>query len=423
MKIKSLKIENFKSFEKQELQFDKVNIIIGANATGKSNLVTAIRFINNVVQYGIEDAISLLGGINFATNINIPKGTPMKMAIVFEPDCEWSRHLSRKNDERACLTAIDYSFSIAQNLRGHNYKILQESCSFHYALIPADCDNNVEYVKKQGEENAFRYFIERERNSYQAKVLENKTKYNETQLNEFLGLKFIEKILKEDKQELILNKISLFVPPIYFRNDSMKIYDFDPKLLKLSSPIIAKKSLEENGANISIVLQQILKDKKKRDKLIKLVESCLPYVKSLEVENNIDKSVSYTITEKYNTQSLYAQFLSDGTVSILALIIALYFNKNEQVIVLEEPERNLHPQLMRKLIEMIKDVSTKTQVFITTHNPELIKYAELESIYFASRDKNGFTHLTKPIQNEKVNIFLSNELGIDELFISNLLGD
>ena len=54
---------------------------------------------------------------------------------------------------------------------------------------------------------------------------------------------------------------------------------------------------------------------------------------------------------------------------MLTIIVALYFDEKTRVIALEEPERSLHPRLLRKLLEMVKEVSTERQVIITTHNP------------------------------------------------------
>jgi len=74
-------------------------------------------------------------------------------------------------------------------------------------------------------------------------------------------------------------------------------------------------------------------------------------------------------------------------------------------------------------MSMFDEVSKKRQIIITTHNPEIIKYSSLKNILFISRDNNGFSNITKPAQNEEVRIFLANEIGIDELFIQNLLGE
>lgn len=108
---------------------------------------------------------------------------------------------------------------------------------------------------------------------------------------------------------------------------------------------------------------------------------------------------------------------------MLALIIALYFEKSSGIMIIEEPERNLHPQLMSKIVEMAREMSAEKQIIITTHNPEFVKYAELDSILFAKRTSDGFTKINKPQDSSMVNTFINEDLGVDELFISGLLGE
>jgi predicted ATPase len=69
----------------------------------------------------------------------------------------------------------------------------------------------------------------------------------------------------------------------------------------------------------------------------------------------------------------------------------------------------------------MKDASQKKQIIVTTHNPEVIKWAGLENILFVSRDKEGFSTISKLYEKESVKTFLKNEIGIEELYVQNLL--
>ena len=195
------------------------------------------------------------------------------------------------------------------------------------------------------------------------------------------------------------HKLDFMMPPMFNTNSFIKIYDFDPRLMKASGSITSKRRLEEDGSNIANVLQLILRSKSKKKKLLNLLCDSLPFIEQIDVQNNVDKSVSYRIKEKYNNKTFYSDFLSDGTVNMLALIIALYFDGESGIIIIEEPERNLHPQLMSKIVEMAKEVSKEKQIIITTHNPELVKYSDINDILFAKRTVEGFTKISKPSKN------------------------
>jgi predicted ATPase len=71
---------------------------------------------------------------------------------------------------------------------------------------------------------------------------------------------------------------------------------------------------------------------------------------------------------------------------------------------------------------MMKESSKRKQVMITTHTTEVVKHASLENLLFISRDSEGFSVLSRPADKEEVRTFLENEIGIEELYVQNLLG-
>ena len=112
--------------------------------------------------------------------------------------------------------------------------------------------------------------------------------------------------------------------------------------------------------------------------------------------------------------------ISDGTINIAALIIALYFDKNP-LIIIEEPERNIHPHLISRVINMMKDASRNKQIIVTTHNPEMVRHADIKDILLISREEEGFSHISNPMDKQETRIFLENEMGLADLFVDNLL--
>ena len=86
------------------------------------------------------------------------------------------------------------------------------------------------------------------------------------------------------------------------------------------------------------------------------------------------------------------------------------------------PERNIHPHLISKVAEMMKDASSKKQIIVTTHNPEIVKHTDLENILLVSRDDAGFSNISRPADKKEIKQFLKNDMGIEELYVQNLLG-
>jgi len=79
--------------------------------------------------------------------------------------------------------------------------------------------------------------------------------------------------------------------------------------------------------------------------------------------------------------------------------------------------------LIAKIVEMMKDVSNRKQILITTHSPEVLKNAGLDNIYCITRTEEGFSAVSRPKDMENVKVFLQNDMGIDQLFVDNLLGN
>ncbi len=416
MKLKTLNLLNYKSIKECCLDFNNKSIILGANASGKSNLISSLKFINYILMYGIDDAVSLMGGIDNLMNINtIDDYLQIGFSLVLD-NKDWYRKFDKNYDFNPIQ--MDYMFRLTKK-KNNQFKVIFDEIKLIFSLY----ENNKKREKngefKQGE---FSMLFTRDGRKFSANIIDNKTLFNEKDLMNEEIYKLFSYIMKESKKELMLNHARYILPPIYFKNNELfKIYDFDPKLLKTPSQITSKRNLEEDGSNIGVVLETLLKDRNNKNKLFNLLKSCLPNIQSVEIKKNIDKSVAYQMKESYFNKPLYSQFLSDGTVSMLALVISLYFNDEDNIIILEEPERNLHPKVIRKLVEMLNEVSKDKQIIITTHNAEIVRNSNLEDIVCIKREKDGTTVINKPMDNERVKMFLQNELGLDDLFLDGII--
>ena len=72
MFISNLKIKNFKSISSADINFEPLTMLVGANASGKSNLINVFRFISNIATDGIDNAIALQGGMPYLANASLP---------------------------------------------------------------------------------------------------------------------------------------------------------------------------------------------------------------------------------------------------------------------------------------------------------------------------------------------------------------
>ena len=426
MKIKNIHLENFKSFVETDVDFDKFNLLLGANSAGKSNIISSFKFISDILNRGIDNAISLQGGIEYLANATTAKGSPIKVS--FEVDTtnkKWIRIL-RKENLGMKIKNLKYEFIISPNKKGSGYKIDSDNMNILYDCFTFNPKvKNERFVPLNTQYNLLFSRINMKKNisiDTQIKGTSSQIYKEDKNILQALGAYIFAEIMKDETKELMLYKASMLLPPMFTTDGFIRLFDFDPKKLKKPCPMLSIKSLEEDGSNIAAVLKNLLKDKIKKKLLIKLVRDCLPIVEDIKIENNFDQSFSFMVKETYCNKNFHSNFLSDGTVSIIAIIISLFFEEKANIIILEEPERNIHPALLQSIIEMIKDVSKDKQIILTTHNPEIIKHVTPSDILFVKRDEFGQSVITNPNNSEAVNCFIQNELGLDDLFIEGLLG-
>lgn len=78
MAIKRIKASNFKSFKNLDIELGKFNLLIGANAAGKSNFISIFRFLKDAATVGLDYAVSMQGGVEFFRNMKIGDLPPIK---------------------------------------------------------------------------------------------------------------------------------------------------------------------------------------------------------------------------------------------------------------------------------------------------------------------------------------------------------
>jgi predicted ATPase len=343
MAITKIKVSNFKSFDELEIDLRSLNVVVGGNASGKSNFLEIFRFLRAIGDYGLENAVSLQGGMEYLANLQIGATRPVSLEITAEMP-ELRRAFQKTIQKEGAFT---YTFVLRASQVGSGYEVVEDRFTGAGEPFPTRA--------------ALQHFF-----------------------------------------------------PI-------SLLDMDPRLPKRGAPMTGKADLEPDGSNLAIVLKNLLQNEQKRERFIRLFKDVLPFVEDLKVESFLDRSLLLSLKESFGPHTFIpASFLSDGTLQMAALIIALYFERSK-VTVLEEPDRNIHPHLISRLASMMRDASGSRQVIVTTHNPELVKHTALEDLLLMRRDEHGFSRISRPAESEELKVFLANDLGVEDLYVQNLL--
>ena len=98
MAITKLTVENFKSFDKLEVELRPFNIIVGSNASGKSNFLDVFRFLRDIAADSLESAVGIRGGGEMLRNFNLDENQVLRICV--ETD-DVQRQLVHVQDSRA----------------------------------------------------------------------------------------------------------------------------------------------------------------------------------------------------------------------------------------------------------------------------------------------------------------------------------
>lgn len=415
MAIKKIHVSNFKSFKDLTLELGNFNVVIGANASGKSNFTQIFKFLKDTKDNGLKDAISMHGGLESLRNLKIGAASDFNMRIESEARSEAGGILSLKTNK------IAYEFSLRFEASKSGYEIASDELT-----------QKLQITRSKGEEKAL--FEDEGLGTVEFTIANVNGKpdisFGPPEMKDLLEkeeafppLSFFPKLFGEEIPSgvLLINTPYFAVLPGASPFGDIAIYDIDPHLARNPVQITGKAELAEDGKNLALVLNKLIEDGEKKRKFCNLMKDLLPFCNDIDTEKFAEKSLMMKIQEDYyGDEYLSAYLLSDGTINISALIIALCLEEKDTVIV-EEPERNIHPHLISRVVDMMKDASRHRQVIVTTHSAELVKQAGLENILLVSRDQDGFSRISRPREKSEVKLFLQNELGLDELYVQDLL--
>lgn len=441
MAITKLTVENFKSFDKLEVELRPFNIVVGSNASGKSNLLDVIKFLRDIEATSLENAIGIRGGAEILRNFNLDDNQVLRICVVTDDVQRNLIPLLGKGKFGIRTDQTTYEISINFNSSDVGFAVVTDRLVEHFTLLELDSSGSTgqsePHLWKPRVPNRIAlgqslhwevrsWGIGRALYSSEDGLIEFSMElpegapFSEHDVQYLYGVSTMLSHPEKAMLERSTRTLALYGAARSLAGISP--YDFDPSKARQAVPPSGSRDLDSNAKNLSVVLRRILRQPDSKRRLINLVSALLPFVQDLDVEVFGFGQLITKLTERFSDKGhqLPAMFASDGTIACLALVVALYFQGNA-VAMFEEPDRHLHPHLAGRVMQMMNEVTERTQVIVTTHNPELLRHANLEDIILVSRNSAGNSEVTRPADSEVLSHFLQNDLGVDDLFVQNLL--
>lgn len=118
-------------------------------------------------------------------------------------------------------------------------------------------------------------------------------------------------------------------------------------------------------------------------------------------------------------------YLSDGTLRVLSVLVELISPSSFQsMMIIEEPEQQIHPSLLSKLLNEIQAYTLERDLIIVTHSPQVVSEMQPNQIHLVERT-SGRTTVRKlsPSEVNNVYVYLTEEGDLGEWVYSGILDD
>ena len=196
------------------------------------------------------------------------------------------------------------------------------------------------------------------------------------------------------------------------------------KKIRESAPKIGQSDffVSPSGENLTLVLYNLVqRDFEFEDSLNQVFKDILPQTRRVRAVTSGRLSLTLEWYVENCFQPFFLDEMSDGTVRMLCWAVILHSPRPPALIVIDEPELGIHPAWMPILAEWIKRASTKTQVIVTTHSPDLLDHFtdQLDEgyIYTFQQDQDSRNHFRpKRLDRDTVSGWLEEGWQLGDLY-------
>lgn len=342
------------------LQLADVNILLGANGAGKSNIVSFFRMLGYMMSKSFGLYVEKSGTSNSILHYG-PKKTPIMSGTL------------EFNDNKS----IDsYHFSLS-NAAPDRLIITEESIKWH----------------RKSEDKPYEFLLE--------------PNFKESAL--------------ADSTNTVAKSIywMLSYCKVYQFHDSSS-----EGPLRQACPVDTANYLQSHGNNLPsflLFLRENYIDSYKR--IVEYVRDVVPQFQDFYLEPS-NKTISLRWIDNSATDYRFnAHQFSDGSIRFIALATLLLQPEKTMpnVIILDEPELGLHPYAISQLAEMIKDASIHSQIIIATQSKDLVDHFDIDSISVVEMDKNTQSTSVTHLKEDDYKIWLEHYM-VSELWDKNIIG-
>ena len=377
--LKSIIIQDFFSFKgKKEIKLNNgVNILLGINGSGKTSFINALRLLSEgIAGDGLAKLIQeQWGGYDHIVNFNGERTAPCaQITYIFSYS-----ELNELNPAAGFNADVHYRITIKRS--GTSY-VLNEQVFTQHRTKKDTSFTYLDFANGNGKIST---------RTQEGIVLQD---YTGTDVS---------------GKELVLRQINdpiHYLPTHTLRKaiESIAVYNsFDigeESKLRMPTEFSTDIRLRKSGSNLTQILNELkLNHTFDFERLEETFRNVNPYFISIEIANLYGQSY-LSLREKNISRTIGALHISDGTLRFLLSECIFYNPLRGELVAIDEPERGLHPDMIRSVADMMKYAARQSQIIVATHSPHLLNQFELENILVFEKDEDNSTVVHKVSEND-----------------------
>lgn len=357
-RIESLSIEGHTSIEHATVDLGPINILVGANGSGKSNFIRVLELLGRLVDQDLGLYVRRAGGA--AMLVHQPGGSAITIGVVGECG-RYQATLEAGPDDRLIFTYEDWS--VADGAIGGA-------------------------VARFGEHESV----------LRAKMAEL------ARPKDIAGLRGVERVFE------MLGGCRVF----HFHDTS------GTAPVKQPGPTADNLTLAADARNLAAVLAALQQsDQIAYRRIVRAVQQVAPFFRDFVLKEEGADRIRLRWRQTDSDTVFSAHQMSDGTLRFICLATLLLQPNLPQLVVLDEPELGLHPYAIGQLAEMLRAVSVDHQVVVATQSVTLMDQFALSDLIVVERERGASVfHRPDP---ERLRDWLA-EYSLGELWQKNLIG-
>ncbi len=384
--ITRLQVRNFKSLRELDMRLGPINVLVGPNMAGKSNILDGFRFLHEVAfpgagRDGPSFALAQRGGVN---DVLWKGGDDKLITIALEA-----------RDPAQADTEYKYKLELIAGAGGYvttqneSLKLIQSG--IEYELI----------VLKQG------FIWLRNLDGKEIGGFGPGTTALQSLAPTWDGYPF---------QEMV---------------KLWRFYHFLPPKMKESSKMASGQVLDEPGGdNLSAWLMWLQTHSPEAfAKVNEVLRDLLPGVRQIRTIPTEDGNVHLSVSEDGLRHPASVWQVSDGFLVLAALLSLIYVppERSGTLYCVEEPENHLHPRLLETLVDLIRQVQgsggSQAQFVFATQSPYFLDQFSLDEVYWVEK-KKGETKAYRPSDKQHLRKLAEDkDLGLGDLMYTGALGE